>query len=73
MAQSPAERSHLYFILAWFHAIVQERLRYTPLGWTKKYEFSEADFRMACDTLDACVDATAMVGVSFYMGFSEFR
>ncbi len=48
-------------MLAWFHAVVQERLRYTPLGWAKKYEWSEADFRVACDTLDACVDMTAMV------------
>ena len=26
------ERSRLYFLLAWFHAVVQERLRYCPLG-----------------------------------------
>uniref|UniRef100_A0A914WXS1 AAA+ ATPase domain-containing protein n=1 Tax=Plectus sambesii TaxID=2011161 RepID=A0A914WXS1_9BILA len=60
MSKAPAERARLYFMLSWFHAIVQERLRYTPLGWAKQYEFSEADFRVACDTLDACVDATAM-------------
>ncbi len=48
-------------MVCWLHAVVQERLRYTPLGWAKKYEFSEADLRVACDTLDACVDATAMV------------
>ena len=60
MARAPAERGRLYFVLAWFHALVQERLRYTPLGWAQRYEWSEADFRMAADTLDACVDATAM-------------
>uniref|UniRef100_A0A915HKX7 Dynein heavy chain, cytoplasmic n=1 Tax=Romanomermis culicivorax TaxID=13658 RepID=A0A915HKX7_ROMCU len=60
MSKSPAERARLYFILAWFHAIVQERLRYSPLGWSKKYEFSEADLRVACDTLDTCVELTAM-------------
>ena len=33
--KAPAERARLYFLLAWFHAVVQERLRYAPLGWSK--------------------------------------
>lgn len=53
-------RARLYFLLAWFHAIVQERLRYVPLGWAKKYEFNESDLRVACDTLDTWIDQTAM-------------
>lgn len=57
----PNERARLYFLLAWFHAIVQERLRYVPLGWSKYYEFNESDLRVACDTLDTWIDATAMV------------
>lgn len=28
----PGERNRLYGLLAWFHAVVQERLRYTPIG-----------------------------------------
>jgi dynein heavy chain 1, cytosolic len=60
MMKQPSERARLYFLLAWFHAIVQERLRYTPLGWAKKYEFNESDLRVACDTLDTWIDATAM-------------
>lgn len=59
--QSPAERGRLYFLLAWFHAIVLERLRYNPQGWTKKYEFSEADLRVACDMIDTWIDSAAMV------------
>ena len=62
MSRAPVERARLYFVLAWLHALLQERLRYTPLGWAKSYEFSEADFRIACDTLDTCVDAVAAVG-----------
>ncbi|XP_057661058.1 dynein heavy chain, cytoplasmic isoform X2 [Diorhabda carinulata] len=60
MMKAPNERARLYFLLAWFHAIVQERLRYCPLGWAKHYEFSESDLRVACDTLDTWIDATAM-------------
>ena len=59
--QEPAERARLYFLLAWFHALVQERLHYSPLGWAKKYEFNESDLRMACDTLDTWLDMVAQV------------
>lgn len=60
MMRAPNERARLYFLLAWFHAIVQERLRYAPLGWAKHYEFNESDLRVACDTLDTWIEATAM-------------
>ncbi|KAF5301350.1 hypothetical protein FQA39_LY10748 [Lamprigera yunnana] len=60
MMRVPNERARLYFLLAWFHAIVQERLRYTPLGWAKHYEFNESDLRVACDTLDTWIETTAM-------------
>lgn len=60
MMRPPSERARLYFTLAWFHAIVQERLRYVPLGWAKHYEFNESDLRVACDTLDTWIDTTAM-------------
>ncbi|ESP05087.1 hypothetical protein LOTGIDRAFT_151884 [Lottia gigantea] len=60
MCKAPNERSRLYFLLAWFHAIVQERMRYTPLGWAKKYEFTESDLRVACDMLDTWVDSVAL-------------
>lgn len=59
--QAPGERARLYFLLAWFHAVVQERLRYAPLGWSKKYEFNESDLRVACDTLDTWIETVAMV------------
>ena len=51
-SRGPAERSRLYFLVAWLHAVLQERLRYSPLGWTKQYEFTDADQ----DTALACVD-----------------
>lgn len=42
MDKHPVERSRLYFLLAWFHAVIQERLRYIPVGWTKIFEFNDA-------------------------------
>ncbi|XP_041430591.1 cytoplasmic dynein 1 heavy chain 1 isoform X2 [Xenopus laevis] len=59
ICKSPNERARLYFLLAWFHAIIQERLRYAPLGWSKKYEFGESDLRSACDTVDTWLDDSA--------------
>ncbi|XP_054423711.1 cytoplasmic dynein 1 heavy chain 1 [Pteronotus mesoamericanus] len=59
ICKSPNERARLYFLLAWFHAVIQERLRYAPLGWSKKYEFGESDLRSACDTVDTWLDDTA--------------
>lgn len=59
MMRAPSERSKLYFLLAWFHAIVQERLRYKPLGWSKLYEFNESDLKVAVSTLDTWLDTVA--------------
>uniref|UniRef100_A0AC35TT30 DHC_N1 domain-containing protein n=1 Tax=Rhabditophanes sp. KR3021 TaxID=114890 RepID=A0AC35TT30_9BILA len=59
ICKPPFERAHLYFLICWLHSIVQERLRYTPLGWANTYEFSDADLRVACDTLDAALDKIA--------------
>jgi len=60
MCKAPNERSRLYFLLAWLHGILQERMRYTPLGWSKRYEFTESDLRVACDMLDTWIDSVAM-------------
>ncbi|EGC38132.1 cytoplasmic dynein heavy chain [Dictyostelium purpureum] len=56
MDRQPVERSRIYFLLAWFHAIIQERLRYIPLGWTKFFEFNDADLRGALDSIDYWID-----------------
>ena len=48
-------RAKLLFLLAWFHAVVQERRAYVPQGWSKFYEFSFADLRSSADIIDqAC-------------------
>ncbi|XP_027203133.2 dynein heavy chain, cytoplasmic isoform X1 [Dermatophagoides pteronyssinus] len=60
MMKAPNERSRLYFLVSWFHAIVQERLRYCPLGWSKRYEFNESDLKVSFDTLDTWIDTVSM-------------
>jgi len=55
--KGPAERARLYLLLAWFHALVHERLRYAPIGWSKTYEFSQSDFRGACDVIDHWIES----------------
>ncbi len=48
-------KSQLSFVLAWFHAVVQERRTFIPQGWTKFYEFSSADLRAATDVIGSMV------------------
>ncbi|KAF7196635.1 Dynein heavy chain, cytoplasmic [Pseudocercospora fuligena] len=41
----PVEKARVHFLLAFLHAVVQERLRYAPnLGWKGFWEFNDADF-----------------------------
>lgn len=58
----PKQRGLVFLLLAWLHAVTQERLRYAPLGWSKRYEFGEPDLRTAADTIDTWIDATSSSG-----------
>ena len=59
LAQGPVEKARLYFLLAWFHAVVQERLRYVSLGWSKSYDFNDSDMASAFGTIDTWLAAAA--------------
>ncbi|EYC14495.1 hypothetical protein Y032_0040g239 [Ancylostoma ceylanicum] len=43
------------FVLAWLHALLQERRTFIPQAWTKFYEFSNADVRVARVLVEALV------------------
>jgi dynein heavy chain 1 len=43
-SKAPVEKARLYFLLSFLHAVLQERLRYTPiLGWKGFWEFNDSD------------------------------
>lgn len=59
MNAKPVERCRVCFLLLWLHAVVEERLRYVPVGWTKPYEFNESDLKCALEAIDHWVSAAA--------------
>lgn len=59
LLRPPIERGRLYFLLAWLHGVLQERGRLVPLGWTKPYDFNDADFESGAYVIDVWVDAVA--------------
>ncbi|EAY22062.1 Dynein heavy chain family protein [Trichomonas vaginalis G3] len=42
-----SEKRKVISSFIWLHSVIMERLRYLPLGWSKKYEFNESDLKFA--------------------------
>ena len=41
----------LVYVLAFFHAVVQERRKYGKIGWNISYDFNESDFTVCMELL----------------------
>lgn len=46
----------LTYVLAFFHAVVQERRKYGKIGWNIRYDFNESDFRVSHRILRTYLD-----------------
>lgn len=49
------EKNRIYLLLGWVHAVIQERLRFVPIGWSESYGFTESDASHALDSIDALI------------------
>jgi dynein heavy chain len=49
----------LVYVLAFFHAVQQERGKYGKIGWNVKYDFNESDFRVSMSILRTYLNKTA--------------
>ncbi|THY74507.1 dynein heavy chain [Aureobasidium pullulans] len=59
-SQQPVEKARVYFLLAFLHAVVQERLRYAPrLGWSGFWEFNDSDFECSVFIIDTWMTTVA--------------
>jgi dynein heavy chain 1 len=59
-AQQPLERSRLHLLVCWLHSVLCERLRYVPLGWSKRsVALTQADLSVALSMVDVWVDRVA--------------
>lgn len=54
--QQPEKWRTLFLSLSFFHAVVRERRRFGPLGWTKLYDFNDSDFRISMRQLYIMVE-----------------
>ncbi|KAG9242560.1 cytoplasmic dynein-like protein 1 heavy chain 1 [Calycina marina] len=58
--KSPVERTRLYLLLSFLHAVVQERLRYAPnLGWKGFWEFNDSDYECSAFIIDTWVETVS--------------
>ena len=54
-------QNRLLFLLACFHAVIQERRTYIPQGWSKFYEFSYGDIKAGTFVMEVGICVTCCI------------
>ncbi|KAH6659609.1 dynein heavy chain [Truncatella angustata] len=57
--KDPRERTRVYFLLSFLHAVIQERLRYAPMGWKQFWEFNDSDYECSAFIIDTWIEQAA--------------
>lgn len=52
LTENTSEYRHICFLLSWFHSTLQERLRYAPMSFAKRYDINDSDFASGLYVID---------------------
>ena len=55
-SSKPAEWRRLLFGLCLFHAVIQDRRKFGPLGWNIRYDFTDGDLNVSLAQLQEYLD-----------------